>query len=381
MNKKILFYLLPVGILFAGYVVMQLLAGMKEEPQRRMPAALAKSVHTEVVTMRETETSIEALGKLTSSQPVQLSSEATGTLMRGDIPFMPGQRFRKGQLLLRIDDRQPRYSLNSTKSDFLNALAAVLPELKIDFPEDYAEWQSYFDHVSFDSALDPLPEAGDRKIKLLLTRFNVYKLYFSIKSLEVALEKHTIHAPFTGSIVSTAQRVGSSARNGSLLGEIISLENLELGVPVPATDIAWIDASKPVRLSTDELPGSWTGRITRIGSTVDQRTQTVAVYMTVQGNVGTLYEGLFLRAEIPGTVIRSATEVPRRALYEERYVYVVDNGRLQRRDVTITRSKPTSVIVSEGLSTGDTLVTELLQGVSPGMPVVARLAQDKDETE
>ncbi|MBR9978911.1 MAG: efflux RND transporter periplasmic adaptor subunit [Bacteroidetes bacterium] len=381
MNKKILFYLLPVGILLGGYVVMQLLAGMKEEPRRRMPASVAKSVHTEVVTMRETEATVEALGKLTSSQPVQLISEATGTILRGDVAFMPGQRFRKGDLLLRIDDRQPRYSLSSTKSDFLNALAAVLPELKIDFPGAYAEWQNYFDSVSFDTALEPLPEAGDRKIKLLLTRFNVYKLYFSIKNLEVALEKHFIHAPFDGSIVSTAQREGSSARNGSLLGEIISLENLELALPVPATDIAWIDASKPVRLSTDELPGGWTGRITRIGSTVDQRTQTVAVYVTVQGNIGQLYEGLFLRAEIPGTVIPSATEVPRRALYEERFVYVVDNGRLQRRDVTITRRKPTSVIVSEGLSTGDTLVTELLQGVSPGMPVVARLAQDKGETE
>jgi RND family efflux transporter MFP subunit len=177
------------------------------------------------------------------------------------------------------------------------------------------------------------------------------------------------------------QREGSTARNGTILGEIISLQDLELEVPVPASDIAWIDRAKPVQLTAKEFTGSWTGSISRIGGAVDQRTQTLPVYIAVQGNGTPLYEGMFLQAEIPGKSIASGTIVPRRALYEERYVYIVNNGRLEMRDVEILRRNPESVVVSNGLHEGDTLVTELLQGVSSGMPAMARFAGATEDVE
>jgi membrane fusion protein, multidrug efflux system len=381
MNKRLIFIILPIAVLALGYILMQTFAGMREEPARKAPEMPVKSVDAMVIDFGPTPTTIEVLGRLTSSQPVQLISEATGTLLRGDVTFQPGQRFRKGQVLLRIDDRQVLYNLNSTKSDFLNALATVLPEVKIEFPGLYPAWQDYFDRCSFEGQLAPLPQSEERKIKLMLTRFNVYKLYFAVKNLEVAVEKHTLIAPFDGSVLSTAQREGSSARSGGVLGEIISLEHLELQAPVPASDIAWIDRGKTVRLTAEGMAGSWSGTVTRIGSAVDQRTHTIPVYIGVRGNGGTLYEGLYLRAEIPGTPLPAATVVPRRALYEERYVYVVEDGTLQRRDVTIARKQPQSVIVTAGLQPGDTLVTELLQGVAPGMPAAARLSKSRGEKE
>ncbi|MBR9974064.1 MAG: efflux RND transporter periplasmic adaptor subunit [Bacteroidetes bacterium] len=373
MNKRLIFIVLPIAVLALGYILMQLFTSMREEPTRRRPPVLVRSVEARVIDSGAVPTTIEAIGRVTSTQPVQLVSEVAGLLQAGKPAFLPGQRFRKGQVLLRIDDRQVRYNLNSAKSDFLNALATVLPELKIEFPDDYLRWQEYFDGSSFDRPLGPLPESEQRKVRLLLTRFNVHKLFFAVKNLEVTLEKHTIVAPFNGAIVSTAVREGSAARVGGVLGEIISLENLELQAPIPAGDVSWIDRSRPVRLSAEGSDVSWTGTITRIGSAVDQRTQTIPVFIAVRGGGDALYEGMYLRAVIPGTPLSSAISVPRRALYEERYVYVIDGGALQRRDVTIARRQPRSVLVSAGLQRGDTLVTELLQGVSDGMPAAARL--------
>ncbi|MCB2204084.1 efflux RND transporter periplasmic adaptor subunit [bacterium] len=380
MNKK-LFYILPVVILAAGFLIMQLLAGMKEEPARRNAQKPPKSVSARVIHMTQTPTSIVALGKLTSSEPVQLVSEVGGVLQKGDVAFKPGARFSRGDVLLRIDDRQVALTLNSTKSDFLNALAGVLPEIKVDYPEHYNVWQSYFDSCGFDASLGELPEAQNRKIKLLLTRFNVYKLYYAARNQEITLEKHTIIAPFDGAIVSTALRVGSTARAGSVLGEVISLSDLELEVPVPASDIPWIDRTRPVSLTAKESTGTWKGRITRIGSAVDQRTQTIPVYVSVEAAGAALFEGMFMEANIPGRDVEVGTEIPRRALYEERYVYIVDNGALHMRDVHIVRRNPEHVVIDEGLSDGDTLVTELLQGVSPGMPASARLTASEEESE
>jgi multidrug efflux pump subunit AcrA (membrane-fusion protein) len=374
MNKRIL-YLLPVAILGVGFIIMQLLAGMKEEPERRVPNRPAKSVLSEVITLQETPTVVSTLGRIVSSEPVQVVSEVAGILQRGDVPFKPGQRFRRGDILVRIDDRQARLTLNSSKSDFLNALAGVLPEIKIDHPESYPRWQDYFDRCGFDSPLSELPETESRKIKLLLTRLNVYRLYYAARNLEITLEKHTIRAPFDGAIVSTAQREGATARSGSILGEIISLQDLELEAPVPASDLPWIDRTADVRLRSRETNDTWIGRIARVGGAVDRKTQTLPVYIAVQGNGTPLYEGLYLEAEIPGRPVPSATVVPRRALYENRYVYIIEDQRLLQRQVTIIRSNPESVIVSAGLSEGDTLVTELLQGVAPGMPATPRFAE------
>ncbi|PLX23916.1 MAG: hypothetical protein C0600_13945 [Ignavibacteria bacterium] len=371
--KKRIFYIIPVLILVLGFIIMQILVGMKDEPQRRAPERVVKQVRSEIVKLEDTPTQIEALGKVLSSSPVQLISEVTGVLLPGDVPFKPGQRFSRGQVLLRIDNRQVQYTLNSTKSDFMNALATVLPEMKIDHPADYDVWQKYFDGCGFDDTLAELPESTHRRIKVLLTRANVYKLFFAVRNLEITLEKHDITAPFNGSISMTTQRVGSNARNGSVLGEIISLQDLEVEIPIPAEDIAWVRSGSDVILRSEEFDNEWKGRIVRTGDVVDRQTQTIPLYVSVNGTGRPLYEGSYLTAWIPGRAVTAGVTVPRRALYEERYVYVITNGQLEIRDVTIARRNPESVVVSAGLSEGDTLVTELLQGVSPGMLAQPRL--------
>jgi RND family efflux transporter MFP subunit len=258
--------------------------------------------------------------------------------------------------------------INSAKSDLLNALSTVLPEIKVDFPDEYIKWQEYFNNISYSSELSPMPDAQNQKIKLFLSRFNVYKLYFQIRNLEIQLEKHFFIAPFNGSIISAELHAGSTARVGSRLGEIINLDDLEIEVPLPAQDIEWIDPNKPVEFSSAEMSGTWYGKVKRIGKNIDTRTQTVRVFMNVQhtGNAD-LFNGVFLEAKIPGRTIENSLSVPRKLIYQDHYVYLVDNGKLEYRKVEIARRELDSVIINGGLFNSDTLVTEVLQGVAEGM--------------
>ncbi|MCZ7555326.1 MAG: efflux RND transporter periplasmic adaptor subunit [Bacteroidia bacterium] len=374
-RRKYYYYALPILILGAGFVLMQVLAGMKEEPPRRPPAKMVKPVDATVIRLSAMAVEIEALGRVVSSQPVQLISEVSGLAETGDVPFKPAQRFRRGQVLLRIDDRQAELNLNSSKSDFLNALASVLPELKVDFPEEYETWQRYFDRCAFYSMLEELPEPASRNVKLLLTRAQVYKLFYTTKNLEITLEKHRIRAPFDGSIVSTTLRPGSSTRSGSPVGEIISLENMEIELPIPASELPWLKSDAEVFLRSGE-DRIWSGRVARIGTSVDKRTQTVPVFVSVSTPAG-LIEGMYVSARIPGKGLEAAVRVPRRAVYDNRYVYLVHDGALVRREVDLINSGAQSVLVNRGLSDGDTLVTELMQGVAPGMPVQAKFSGEE----
>jgi len=365
---------MPVAILLVAALATVGLISLKSEPEKRPPATRAKIVATEIVDLGDVQTEVTAYGRVASSQPVQLTAEVSGTLEAGDVPFKPSQSFKKGDLLLKIDDRQATLNMNSAKSDLMTALATVLPEIKVDFPDEYQAWQSYFDSCQFGKNVQPLPETKNPRIKLFLSRFNVYKLYFTVRDLEILLEKHYFYAPFDGSIVSTALRAGSTARTGTNLGGIINLEQMEVAVPVEADDIRWIDKDRPVTFTSTEVAGQWTGRISRIGSDIDTRTQTVQVYMSIDnGHRAALFNGVFLEAHIPGRLVKDATVVPPKAIYEDGYVYVIVDGKLVRRDVKIVRRENTRTIVNGGLNNGDTLVVDIMQGVAPGMSAQPRL--------
>ena len=55
------------------------------------------------------------------------------------------------------------------------------------------------------------------------------------------------------------------------------------------------------------------------------------------------------------------------------YVYLIKQGRLDYREVEIARKETDSIILSGGIQNGDTLVTDVLQGVAPGMPASVRM--------
>jgi multidrug efflux pump subunit AcrA (membrane-fusion protein) len=365
--KKV--YLVPILIIAASFVLMLAFSSMKEEPKTQKPKAEPKIVRSIIAEPGKVEANVTAYGRLTSRQPVDLISEVSGTLMEGDIPFQPAQSFEEGDLIAKIDDRQIKLDINSTKSDFLNALANVLPEIKIDFPNEYEKWQNYFNQVNFDEPLPELPKAANEKVKLFLSRYNVYKLYYSVQNLEIRHEKHFFYAPFDGSIVSTALRTGTSVRNGAQLGRILNMEDLELEVSVPVKDIQWINRSKPVKFTSSELTGQWSGNIKRISDKISNNTQTVSAYISLNGSArGDLLDGVFLKADIPGEKIDNAIKLPRKAIYKGNKVFIIEDGQLQEKEVNIIRKEMNHSIINEGISKNDTVVVELMQGVSPGMP-------------
>ncbi|HDL03566.1 MAG TPA: efflux RND transporter periplasmic adaptor subunit [candidate division Zixibacteria bacterium] len=370
-RKKML--LIAVVILIAGFAAMMFLMGMRSDVPRREAKARPKIVNTLIAHPKRLMATISGLGKVTSAQPVDLYSEVSGTLMPGDVPFQPAQSFKKGDLLVKIDDRQIILDINSAKSDFLTSLGNVLAEIKSDFPDKYQTWRDFFDACDFDQPMQPLPNTDDQRIKLLLSRFSVYKQYFSIRDMEITLEKHHFYAPFDGTIVSADMRVGSTARNGTLLGKIINLEDMEVEVPIRAEDIKWIRKGTPVELTSNDIDGAWNGKVSRIGSAIDPRTQTIPVYVSVQGGKNAdLYDGVYLTASIPGLEIDDAVAVPRHAIYSDSLVYLIKDGFLEPRAVTIARKEMETIIISGGIIEGDTVVVDLMRGVAPGMPARMR---------
>ena len=370
--KRKLIVMSPVIIVVLAYLIMKVLTSFKEEQPKRTAVVKPRLVETQIVVLGDVQASLKTFGTLASSQPVSLISEVSGTLKPGTIKFQPAQSFKKGDLLLKVDDRQIKLQLNSTKSDLLTALATLMPEIKVSNPEIFQTWQSYFDSISFEKSIGPLPGANDQRLKALLARYNIYKLYFTVQDLEIRAAKHYFYAPFNGSIVSAQLRVGSTAAPGTRLAEIINLDELEVEIQVPAADIGWIRTNSKVDLTTPDGSVKWLGHIDRIGNVIDTRSQSIFAYIKLDDTADvTPTAGIFLQADIVAETIPNAIKVARKAVYEESYVFLVQDSKFVHRDINIAFEEGDFYILNGGLAPGDTLVSELLQGVSAGMPAKA----------
>lgn len=360
---KVVIVLATIGI---GYFFLHFLSSFREEQPRKKPAPVVKVVESEVIFPRDLVSEIEAMGKVRTAQPVILYSEVAGILIKGDINFTTGSVFRKGDLLISIDDRQMIAELNTLKSDLMNSVSLVLPEIKLDFPEEYNKWVNYFNSIKFGEPISELPEVSNNKIKVFLTRFNVYKLFYQIKNSELKHEKHYFYAPFNGSVVSADLREGASVRSGNKIGEIINLSSLEIEVPVPLNDLKWLNLNIPVKIFSNHSGKTYQGKISRKASFIDERTQSVTHFITLNGT-SDFFDGLFVNVIFPGRKIENAVKIPSRAIYQSKFAYFIESGKLDYRSLDIVKKEKDSVIAVSGFEKGDTIVTALMQGVTEGM--------------
>lgn len=380
--RRQLKYGLPLAILILAFVIMKGLIAMREKPARREHGPRPMILQTLVAAPATLSAEIKAYGRLRSALELELVSEVGGVLEPGEVPFRPGQPFFRGQVLLRVDERAIRYDIASRKSQLLSALATVLPEIGVDFPDEAALWRDYFERFRIEGPLLELPELREEKVKLYLARHAVYQTFYGIRDQELRLEKCTLRAPFDGVLVDAVLREGSTVRAGGVLGRLLSREpeDLELEVALPAAELAWLDRAAAVAIRSLEHPGDWLGSIRRVGGDVDSRTQTLPLYLGLAGpGIDALPAGCFLEARFATRPFTNALRLPRAALHGENAVYLIESGGLRRRRVRIARGEDDTVIVTGGVAAGDTIVVEPLQGVTEGMPAQAANASSAQQ--
>jgi len=361
--RKVAVFGVALLILGGGFLAMKQFAGMKELPPERPKKPSINYVKVDPVSYREMDTEVVAYGRITSSQTLNVIAEVGGRLLPGSVPLKPGMNFRRGQILCRIYGQEARLTLQSRKSEFLNLIASSLPDLKLDFPDDFSTWQTYFENIEMDKSLAPLPEVDSNKLKTFLATKNILRDYYNIKSLEEDLRKYTIYAPYDGSITAVNLEVGTIVSPGTNIASIIRTDELELEIPVEMEDIKWIEENAAVEVMSEDGSQAWVGKVARVADYVDPNTQSINVYVKVNaGPDSGLYDGMYLKTVIPGSRLESAMEIPRRVLHNDNEVFVVDGGLLKTRRVKVEKVSSDQVLISpleaNGLNEGDSLVIE-----------------------
>lgn len=358
MQRKITIIAVILLIILAGFAAFVYLGGLKKDPKKMPPPQLKRFVKAVPVNYQNLPGLIESSGRIKAFNEVIISSEVGGRLSKGNHIFKEGQSYRKGEILARVANDEFTFQLKAKKSKFLQAVATILPDLKIDFPDAYPRWMAFFESINIQNTLPELPVTESSKEKIYMASRNILNDYYAIKSDEARLIKHTIIAPFDGTLKDVSIEVGGVLNPGTRLGIYTRNDLYELELPVEANNIHLLATGMQARVSDDSGTNQWKGIISRVGRIIDPATQSVKVYVSVAADTNNqLYDGQFLTGTITGRSMEHVMEMPRNAVYNSNEVYVFKDSKLHKRTIQIVKVNK-ETLYFKGLNEGDELVIE-----------------------
>ena len=375
-EKKINYVNLGIRILVAIILValavnmVRKMATKKEKPMKVASAPSSKAAKTKTVEYKNFNTSVEALGQIISTQPIDIVAEVSGKITKGDVILRKARNFQKGALLFKIDKQEAILSLKSQRSNFLNALVVMLSDLKLDFPDEFDKWNNYFLGIDINKSIPTLPTINSDREKTFIATKNILGQFYAIKSAAERLSKYEVYAPYSGTITDVYTDAGSVANPGTRIVKVMRTDQLELELPVRKEDIQWIKIGTTVRLFSEDKRQSATGKVVRMSNTLDPNTQSINVYISVNPRGMKLYEGMYLVAELAGRSINNAMEIDRKAVFDDNQVYVMTaDSTLKQKTITIHKVN-TETILFSGLDEKTHVINDNLLGLSEGVKIV-----------
>lgn len=365
-----------VFIVGMAYGLMKFLIAQKEEPPMRPNVEAQRFVKAVTVTYSPVNSTVSGEGRMSSVSEVDIISEASGKILQGDIPLKRGSDFKKGQMLFTIYNDEAKLALQSRKSQFLNALANLLPDIKVDFPQHQKVFMDFFNAIDFKKDLPEFPQINDDQLKVFLAGRNVLSEYFSIRKDELQLKRYAVYAGFDGTLKDVYLEVGSYTNTGGRVAHAIRTDRLEMEVPLIRFDADWVKIGDSVKVISESSGTSFTGKVIRKSQMVDENTQSRGIYVQLNPQPGKqVLVGEYLFAEFPGQIIDDAMEIPRNAVFNNNDVFIVVNGRLVKKEINIIKTNE-STLVFNGIEEGQKLVIQPLINVLEGTPV-SILGEDK----
>ena len=314
-----------------------------EDPARSSPAV---GVLTEAVRPEPFDYEVEALGTARANEAVEITSKVTNLVTA--IRFREGEQVRQGATLVELDSIETRAELAAARA----ALAETESQLK--------RSRELF-------ATQALSQAQLDQLGATLSANQA-----RVTTAQSRLADTVIRAPFDGRTGLRRVSVGSLVTPGTVITTLDDTRVIKLDFSVPEAFIAVLVEGLPLTARSVAFPDrEFTGKVVSIDSRVDPTSRSVIARAELPNPQGLLKPGMFLTVRLrekraPALMISEQALVPEEG---RQYVYVVADGRAQKREITIGRRAPGKVEVVTGLKPGETVVVEGTQKVRDGGPV------------
>lgn len=329
--------------------------------------------------------SVPAMGIVRAEREVTVQPEVGGVVVDQIESLVDGGLVKRGDPLLKIDARDYATQLEITQAELAQAQLQIREE-SVQRQVAEAEWRDAPSDLADEARAyvyrEPHLEAAKARMSSAKSR---------IKKAKRDKSKTTLRAPFDGVVLSENVDVGQLVGPGSPVARIAGVDRFWIVASVPVSQLSFLEIPGnnivETKGSTTEVhaPGETraverTAYILRLLPAVEERGRMAQVVIAVEDPLGLrlppadrpppLLVGTYVELTIAGRTLTEVVELPRKALRDGDKVWVVDgDNRLRSRDVEIAWRERGRVLVREGLSTGDRVVTTKLPMATEGMKV------------
>ncbi len=378
--------LLPIGIISIAIGVMMALKASHKPPEKAPVEEKAFLVEVQQVSFEDLNFVVDSQGTVEPRVATSLSSQVSGRISQVADVFIEGGMFRKGEVLVQLEDFDYATEYKLAEAELARAQAALEEEIARGKVAE-EEWRSV--------KSGPAPELGLRKPQLAKEKANLIAAQAQLERAKRNLERTRITAPYDGIVKTKSVDLGQYVTPGKELGVIYNTNVAQVRMPLSDNDLAYLNLNQknqPKVTLTAKVAGknaTWQGSLTRDEGVLDaQRRVIYAVaevsdpYLREQGSSGEpLKFGRFVQAKIIGQRAEDIIVLPRNILRLDGTILVVDDdNKLVIKEVEVQRADEDYVYISAGLRAGDRVVTSAVPNPYEGMQV--RLAEDaKDKIE
>jgi len=369
--RKIISVALGILLLIGAIFIAKYLIDNKKKPKPRFDKVV-KTVFVEQVVNKDIPIIITTSGNLAAKHKIDLYAEVQGVLRPSSKEFKAGTAYRKGENLVRINSDEFYANLQSQKSNFHNSLTSIMPDIRLDYPDEFQKWQDYLNSFDINKSTPKLPEMNTDKEKFFISGRGINTAYYNVKNLEVKLAKYNLRAPFNGILTEASVTPGTLVRVGQKLGEFIDPSVYELEVSVNAEFASLLKKGNAVKLHNLEKTKEYTGKVIRINAKVDASSQTIKAYIEVSHK--DLKDGTYLEADLNAKSEQEAIEISRKLLVDNSKLFVVKDSILDLIEVKPVYFSADSAVI-KGLKNGTLILSKPTPGAYDGMQV--KIFEDK----
>jgi RND family efflux transporter MFP subunit len=333
-------------------------------------------------------TVLNASGYVTARRAATVSSKVTGKVV--EVLIEEGMKVKEGQVVARLDDTNVKASLDVARAQLESARAA-LDETRAQLKQANQEFQRITElakqHIASQSDLD-LAESNAKSLQAHLAQqeVDVTVADRNVAMWQQQMDDMIIRAPFDGVVttkdaqpgemISPVSAGGGFTRTG--IGTVVDMRSLEIEIDVNESYINRVEPGQPVVATLDAYP-DWKipCKVIAIIPTADRQKSTVKVRVGFDQLDPRILPEMSVKVafrETGGgtvTAIR-AVLIPKSAVQSQDgrdVVFVVHDGRAERRAVTVIDTQGDDSVLSAGVSAGESVVVDSPAGLADGTAV------------
>ncbi len=373
------------GWLIALAVVVLLLFGAAVWWFKRTKAIEVQTVPAVQTAGAGDRTVLNASGYIKARRAATVSAKVTGKVV--EVLVEEGMKVKEGQILARLDDSNVRTSLHLAEAQLESAKSAQA-ETRARLKQAELEFRRFTDLVKSQIAAQADLDRAEAEAKALQARLEQQEKEVTVADRQVALwqqqlEDAIIRAPFAGIVTSKDSQPGEmispiSAGGGFTrtgICTIVDMDSLEIEIDVNESYINRVQAGQPVEATLDAYPG-WKipCKVIAIIPTADRQKSTVKVRVGFDKLDARILPEMSVKVGFretdASTPSAGATVTVAKSAVQQQdgrdLVWVVQNGRVERRAVTVSSTGGDESVISAGIAGGERVVVNPPAGLKNG---------------